>query len=207
MSAQLGPKEKRRVFQTQSLAVDTGLVSMVALGCKQTLLFPVAAHCISLVDNQAAFLMHTCTCTCHAHVHATCTHTHTHIQARPATTSFSKRSHQIQSEGASHHQIGRVPPLPLFDKGGSSPSLELHSSPVHLATRSLSARAVHSSSAVRSSSTVSLPSSLKQSSLGAPVTASKSERSSGKRHSARNSGKSKVRKYMYVSLVPSPCNL
>ena len=94
--------------------------------------------------------------------------------------------------------------MPLFDGGGSSPSLELHSSPVHLATRSLSARTLHTSAAatggsggggLRSSSTVSLPSSLKRSSLGAQQvnTADKSaqRRRSERGHSA---AKKKVRK-------------
>jgi hypothetical protein len=166
---------------------------MVALGCKQTPVFPV----------QALFSIPSCIPHSIAHVNLHTLFnalTNTTHQARPATTSFSKRSHQQQQrEVSSYHQISRVPPLPLFEGGGSSSGLELHSSPVHLATRSLSARTLlHTSAAtgtpsvggsgLRSSSTVSLPSSLKRSSLGAQQinAADKSEqkRQSERGHSA-----------------------
>lgn len=103
----------------------------------------------------------------------------THIQARPATTSLSKRNHE--SVGTSH-QTGAgaevVPPL-LFNKG--SP-LELHSSPVHLATRSLSARSAATGSCISAhSSSASLSS--KKSTKSAPLTAGKSERSSKRKPS------------------------
>ena len=145
------------------------------------------------------------------------THTHTNAQARPATTTSVSGKRNHLREGPSHHQISRVPPLPLFDKGGgSSPSLEPHSSPVHLVTRSLSARNLHHHTAVavggggggtpgtsstgglRAFSSVSLPSSsLKQSSPGAQQvnTANKSVQGSSerRRHSTRTSEKRKVR--------------
>ncbi len=103
--------------------------------------------------------------------------------------------------------------MPLFDRGGSTPSLELHSSPVHLATRSLSARTLHtattsSTASSVQSSTVSLPSSSKRSSLGSQAsTTIKSEKSDGKRHSAKSNRKSKVRNYYcVVSLIPRLCS-
>ena len=177
---------------------------MVALGCKQTLLFPVQVlfsipSCIPLSFTRAHDL-HMYIIIYSFQIFFTLTNT---TQARPATTSFSKR----QREGPPHHQISRVPPLPLFDGGGSSPSLELHSSPVHLATRSLSARTLHTTAAatgggsggLRSSSTVSLPSSLKRSSLGAQQ-ANGADKSAQRRQSERghSAAKKKVRKGSYV---------
>lgn len=131
-------------FIRQSLAVGNKFVSMAARGCKQTYSF-----------------------LCYAYAH-------THTQARPATTSFSKRSHE--TAGTLHQScsgVEVVPPL-LFNKG--SP-LELHSSPVHLATRSLSARSAASCSSVSAhSSTTSLSS--KQSTRSTPMTAGKTRRTS-----------------------------
>ena len=105
----------------------------------------------------------------------------THIQARPATTSLSTRSHESAGRSTSQ-QTGAgaevVPPL-LFNKG--SP-LELHSSPVHLATRSLSARSTATGSCISAhSSTTSLSS--KKSTRSAPLTAGKSERSNKRKPS------------------------
>ena len=115
-------------------------------------------------------------------------------QGRPATTLFSKRIHEVGSSSSSSHQGSSggavVPPL-LWEKGGGP--FEVQSSPVHLATRSLSARSTHSTTSVNAhQSTTSLTS--KRSSSSAPLTATKSERSN-KRHSSRGgikNGRSKV---------------
>lgn len=83
-----------------------------------------------------------------------------------------------------------VPPLPFNNKG--SP-LELHSSPVHLATRSLSARSTHSGSNISAqSSTVSLSS--KRSTQSAPLTTGKLKKFSAKSLGRSNEATSSSRR-------------